>query len=214
MPGNADIWFSNMFTGIIEATEKIFKLSPTGKECKFTISKPVIFDDLKIGCSIACDGICLTVIELEPKYFSVEVMRETLQKTAAKNWCLGKVINLERALKLNSRLDGHLVQGHIDNKLRIISHLKIEGTDYLHLELPPKERKMIVPQGAIALNGVSLTIADMRNNYFSVALIGHTLEHTNLGTIKTGDTVNVEYDILGKYVVSAMLMSPSTNPQG
>ncbi|HPB18628.1 MAG TPA: riboflavin synthase [Candidatus Cloacimonas sp.] len=197
-----------MFTGIIEATEKIIGIRPTSKDCQFIITRPVIFDDLKIGCSIACDGICLTVIELKPKYFNIEVMRETLQKSTAKNWCLGKIINLERALKLNSRLDGHLVQGHIDNKLRIISRLKKEGTDYLNLELPQKERNMLVPQGAIALNGVSLTIANIRPNYFSVALIGHTLEHTNLGTIKTGETVNVEYDILGKYVVSALLTSP------
>ena len=84
----------------------------------------------------------------------------------------------------------------------MISHLKREGTDYLHLELPSQERNLIVPQGAIALNGVSLTIAEIRNNYFSVALIGHTLTHTNLGTIKTGEKVNVEYDILGKYVLA------------
>ena len=202
MPGNADIPFSDMFTGIIEATEKIVTLQLISGKKLITISRPAIFDDLKIGCSIACDGICLTVVQFDDKAFTVEIMNETLQKSTAKNWTSGKILNLERALKLNSRLDGHFVQGHIDRELRLISHLKREGTDYLHLEFPRQESNLIVPQGAIALNGVSLTIAEIRNNYFSVALIGHTLTHTNLGTIKTGEKVNVEYDILGKYVLA------------
>jgi len=202
MPGNADIPFSNMFTGIIEATGKIVTHQLISGKKLITISRPAIFDDLKIGCSIACDGICLTVVQFDDKAFTVEIMNETLQKSTAKNWTSGKILNLERALKLNSRLDGHFVQGHIDRELRLISHLKREGTDYLHLEFPRQESNLIVPQGAIALNGVSLTIAEIRSNYFSVALIGHTLTHTNLGTIKTGEKVNVEYDILGKYVLA------------
>lgn len=191
-----------MFTGIIEATEKIVTQQTISGKKLITISRPVIFDDLKIGCSIACDGICLTVIQFEDKTFTVEIMAETLTKTSAKKWLNGKILNLERALKLNSRLDGHFVQGHIDGELRIISRLKIENTDYLRLELLQRDRNLIVPQGAIAINGVSLTIAEIRSNFFSVALIGHTLTHTNLGTIKTGETVNVEYDILGKYVLA------------
>ena len=191
-----------MFTGIIEATEKIVTQQTISGKKLITISRPVIFDDLKIGCSIACDGICLTVVQFEDKTFTVEIMAETLTKTSAKKWFNGKILNLERALKLNSRLDGHFVQGHIDGELRIISRLKIENTDYLRLELLQRDRNLIVPQGAIAINGVSLTITEIRSNFFSVALIGHTLTHTNLGTIKTGETVNVEYDILGKYVLA------------
>jgi len=191
-----------MFTGIIEATEKIVTQQTISGKKLITISRPVIFDDLKIGCSIACDGICLTVVQFEDKTFTVEIMAETLTKTSAKKWFNGKILNLERALKLNSRLDGHFVQGHIDGELRIISRLKIENTDYLRLELLQRDRNLIVPQGAIAINGVSLTIAEIRSNFFSVALIGHTVMHTNLGTIKTGETVNVEYDILGKYILA------------
>ena len=129
-------------------------------------------------------------------------MNETIQKTTAKNWSINKLLNLERALTITSRLNGHFVQGHIDRELRLISHLIIEGTSYLRFEFPFRKKELIVPQGSIALNGVSLTIAEIRNEYFSVAIIGHTLEHTNLNTIKPGEMVNVEFDIIGKYIIA------------
>ncbi|MEN6446033.1 MAG: riboflavin synthase [Candidatus Cloacimonas sp.] len=192
-----------MFTGIIETTGKIAGIRPDKGKRNFSICKPAIFDDLKIGSSVACDGICLTVIGFDPKYFTVEIMNETLEKTTAKNWTIGDTLNLERALKLNSRLDGHLVQGHIDRTLRLLTLLNIKGTNYLRLEMPHKERNLMAPQGSIALNGVSLTIADIYSNYFSVALIGHTIEHTNLSSLKPGNFVNVEFDVIGKYIMNS-----------
>ncbi len=191
-----------MFTGIIEATEQIISSQQYSGKKLITVAKPTIFDDLKIGCSIACDGICLTIVQFDNKTFTVEIMNETIKKTTAKKWNINKLLNLERALKISSHLDGHFVQGHIDRELRLISYLKIDGTPYLRFEFPHKEKWLIVPQGSIALNGVSLTIAEMRSEYFSVALIGHTLEHTNLNTIKPGEMVNVEFDIIGKYILA------------
>ncbi len=182
-----------MFTGIIEATEKIISIQHFGRKKLISISKPAI--DIEIGSSIACDGICLTIVKLDNRTFTVEIMNETIQKTTAKNWSINKLLNLERALTITSRLNGHFVQGHIDRELRLISHLIIEGTSYLRFEFPFREKELIVPQGSIALNGVSLT-------YFSVAIIGHTLEHTNLNTIKPGEMVNVEFDIIGKYIIA------------
>ncbi len=191
-----------MFTGIIEATEKIISIQHFGRKKLISISKPAIFNDIEIGSSIACDGICLTIVKLDNRTFTVEIMNETIQKTTAKNWSINKLLNLERALTITSRLNGHFVQGHIDRELRLISHLIIEGTSYLRFEFPFRKKELIVPQGSIALNGVSLTIAEIRNEYFSVAIIGHTLEHTNLNTIKPGEMVNVEFDIIGKYIIA------------
>jgi riboflavin synthase len=191
-----------MFTGIIEATEKIISIQHFGRKKLISISKPAIFSDIEIGSSIACDGICLTIVKLDNRTFTVEIMNETIQKTTAKNWSINKLLNLERALTITSRLNGHFVQGHIDRELRLISHLIIEGTSYLRFEFPFRKKELIVPQGSIALNGVSLTIAEIRNEYFSVAIIGHTLEHTNLNTIKPGEMVNVEFDIIGKYIIA------------
>ncbi|MFA4959823.1 MAG: riboflavin synthase [Candidatus Cloacimonas sp.] len=191
-----------MFTGIIEATEKIISIQHFGRKKLISISKPAIFNDIEIGSSIACDGICLTIVKLDNRTFTVEIMNETIQKTTAKNWSINKLLNLERALTITSRLNGHFVQGHIDRELRLISHLIIEGTSYLRFEFPFREKELIVPQGSIALNGVSLTIAEIRTEYFSVAIIGHTLEHTNLNTIKPGEMVNVEFDIIGKYIIA------------
>ena len=191
-----------MFTGIIEATEKIISIQHFGRKKLISISKPAIFSDIEIGSSIACDGICLTIVKLDNRTFTVEIMNETIQKTTAKNWSINKLLNLERDLTITSRLNGHFVQGHIDRELRLISHLIIEGTSYLRFEFPFRKKELIVPQGSIALNGVSLTIAEIRNEYFSVAIIGHTLEHTNLNTIKPGEMVNVEFDIIGKYIIA------------
>lgn len=191
-----------MFTGIIEATENIISIQHFGRKKLISISKPAIFSDIEIGSSIACDGICLTIVKLDNRTFTVEIMNETIQKTTAKNWSINKLLNLERALTITSRLNGHFVQGHIDRELRLISHLIIEGTSYLRFEFPFRKKELIVPQGSIALNGVSLTIAEIRNEYFSVAIIGHTLEHTNLNTIKPGEMVNVEFDIIGKYIIA------------
>lgn len=189
-----------MFTGIIETQSKLLAVQPQSGKKILRIAKPKFFTDLKSGSSIACDGICLTVLEFDNTSFQVQVMNETLQKSTAQNWQTGRILNLERALQLGFRLDGHWLQGHVDRELRLISHHKVNNTDYLKFELVNADRALLVPQGSVALNGVSLTIADLRSESFSVALIGHTWENTNLSSIKPGDRVNVEYDVLGKYI--------------
>jgi len=189
-----------MFTGIIEAQSKLLSVQPQSGKKLIRIAKPDFFNDLKIGSSIACDGICLTVLEFDNSSFQVQIMNETLQKSTARNWQTGRILNLERALQLGSRLDGHWLQGHVDRELRLISHHKLNSTDYLKFELVNADRALLVQQGSVALNGVSLTIADLRSDSFSVALIGHTWDNTNLSNLKPGDWVNVEYDILGKYI--------------
>ncbi|MDY0151095.1 MAG: riboflavin synthase [Candidatus Cloacimonas sp.] len=190
-----------MFTGIIEETAKIISISPQSGKKLLRIARPLAFDDIKIGSSIACDGICLTVLDFDKTSFSVEIMHETLDKSTAKSWLIGRMLNLERAMILGGRMDGHWLQGHVDRDLRVISHQKIAGTDYLRFELINADRALLVPQGSVAINGVSLTIAELRSDYFSVALIGHTLSETNLSSLKASDRINVEYDIVGKYLV-------------
>jgi len=189
-----------MFTGIIETQSKLLAVQPQSGKKTLRIAKPEFFTDLKSGSSIACDGICLTILDFNAVSFQVQVMNETLQKSTAQNWQTGRILNLERALQLGARLDGHWLQGHVDRELRLISHQKINNTDYLRFELVNADRALLVSQGSIAINGVSLTIADLRSDSFSVALIGHTWDNSNLSNLMPGDRVNVEYDILGKYI--------------
>lgn len=189
-----------MFTGIIETQSRLLAVQPQSGKKILRIAKPEFFTDLKSGSSIACDGICLTVLEFDNTSFQVQVMNETLQKSTAQNWQTGRILNLERALQLGARLDGHWLQGHVDRELRLISHHKLNNTDYLKFELVNADRALLVLQGSVALNGVSLTIADLRSDSFSVALIGHTWDNSNLSNLMPGDRVNVEYDILGKYI--------------
>ncbi|MDD2331386.1 MAG: riboflavin synthase [Candidatus Cloacimonetes bacterium] len=189
-----------MFTGIIEALTPITRIRKSQSKTFATLSRPKSFHDLKLGSSIACNGICLTVTELEDSAFTIEIMHETLQKSNASCWQTGELINLERALSANGRLDGHIVQGHVDRTLKLSSLSKKGETLYLSFAYPTEDAALLVPQGSLALNGVSLTLASLSNDSFQVALIGHTLENTNLIKLTTGALVNVEYDILGKYI--------------
>lgn len=191
-----------MFTGIVETTSEILRINSEAGKKHLVIKRPESFNEIKLGSSIACNGICLTVLEFNKQSFRVEVMHETWEKSTAKSWQAGTILNLERALKVGDRLDGHWLQGHVDRSLRVIAILKVEGTDYIRFQLVNEDRKLLVPQGSVAINGVSLTVAELRSSYFSIALIGHTLDNSNLRYLKTGDTVNVEYDVLGKYLMN------------
>ncbi len=190
-----------MFTGIIEAVEPVRSVIKTSGTTQLKISRPQNFRDLKVGGSIACNGICLTVTEFEHDNFTVEIMHETTQKTTAGKWLSGDKLNLERALQVGSRLDGHWVQGHIDTTSTLLETKTMTSTLYLTFALPAQDKVLVVPQGSIAINGVSLTIAELKENRFSVALIGHTLEQTNLKQLSIGNKVNLEYDVLGKYIL-------------
>lgn len=190
-----------MFTGIIEAVSPILGIKEGAGRRLFRIRRPQQFEDIKASSSIACDGICLTVLQWDSDSFEVEVMNETLSKTTAGSWKNGQMLNLERAMQLGGRLDGHLVQGHIDRVSRLQRIQKKGQTLYLWFDTLRDDAALLVPQGSIAINGVSLTIAGLNSLSFAVALISHTTENSNLSSLKQGQEVNLEYDVIGKYIM-------------
>ncbi|HOH47037.1 MAG TPA: riboflavin synthase [Candidatus Cloacimonadota bacterium] len=192
-----------MFTGIIEALGELKSKRQNGDQTLITLSRPSSFDNLKYGSSIACNGICLTVVELRAESFTVQVMNETVKKTTVSHWQTGERINLERALKLGDRLDGHWVQGHVDKTALLLERTTIKDALYLKLELPVSDRALMIPQGSIAVNGVSLTVAELSSGWFKVALIGHTLQNSNLSLARPQSRLNLEYDVLGKYILGS-----------
>lgn len=200
-----------MFTGIIEEIGLVKQIANQGSKKYFTITCSKVNSDVKIGDSIACNGICLTLTKFDTNSITIEAMDETIAKTTIKTWSIGSKINLERALKLSGRLDGHIVQGHIDTVLKVISTKQHGETRYLELELLPEFSALVVPQGSIALNGVSLTIARLEAKSFQVALISLTEELTNLSNQKANDSINVEFDIIGKYILRYNSNKPTNN---
>lgn len=194
-----------MFTGIIEATSPIENIASEAGSKYIQIARPVSFDDLKVGSSIACDGICLTVLHFDKTSFTVQIMNETGIKSTASSWKNGDILNLERALKIGDRLDGHWVQGHIDRPVKFLRKEQRSQTMYYHFELHHQDKQLMIPQGSIAINGISLTVASLGSREFSVALIKHTAENSNMDLVKAGALVNLEYDALGKYVLRSKL---------
>lgn len=190
-----------MFTGIIEAVSSIAALKADKGTMLFTILRPALFDDIKEGSSIAVNGICLTVLEYDSQSFTVQVMHESRQKSSAGTWKIGDKVNLERALKLGDRLDGHWVMGHIDCAVKYLRKELRGATEYYYFEFPLQDRKYLIPQGSVAINGTSLTIAGLQSRSFHIALIRHTSENTIMPLLKAGDLVNIEYDALGKYIL-------------
>ena len=177
-----------MFTGIVEETGKVKSFD--GR--KLVIECRKVLENTQIGDSIAIDGCCQTVVNKTSDSFSADVSSETLSITTFKNFKTGQIVNLERALTPSTRIGGHFVQGHVDGTAEYLGNMTFK--------VPEKLDKYIVYKGSITVNGVSLTVAKNENNTFSVAIIPHTLENTNLKYLKTGDLVNIETDILGRYV--------------
>lgn len=200
-----------MFTGIIEEVGTISKIVNKGGKKEFIIRCSLINNSLKIGDSVASNGICLTVTKFDNQQITIEAMNETIAKTNIKNWSNLTKINLERAMTMGGRLDGHIVQGHVDTVLNVVSLNKIGDTLYIELNLPDEYKKLVIPQGSVALNGVSLTVAKLTEDSFSVALISLTEELTNLNKLKVNDEVNVEFDVLGKYVQRFLNISNKNN---
>lgn len=194
-----------MFTGIIEATSPIQSIIQHSGTKYVVLSRPQLFDDIKIGSSIACNGICLTVLQLDDLNFTTQISQESLVKSNVATWKNGDLINLERALRLGDRLDGHWVMGHIDRTVKFLRKEQRGGSSYYHFELAQEDRQLIIPQGSIAINGISLTIAGLSTREFYVTLIEHTIEHSNLPLLRAGNLVNLEYDALGKYVLRSKL---------
>ncbi|MDD4155651.1 MAG: riboflavin synthase [Candidatus Cloacimonetes bacterium] len=194
----------NMFTGIIQEVGKIINIQLQEKKKYFIIACKLLQDDLQIGESIACNGICMTVIDFDNASIKVEAMNQTLQTTTANIWKHNDLLHLEKALSFAGRLNGHIVQGHIDTISKVIRRFKINNTLYLEFFLDSKFNQLMVEHGSIAIDGVSLTVAvlDKSLNAFQVALIGHTLSITNLVNLTVGSMVNLEFDIIGKYVLN------------
>jgi riboflavin synthase len=190
-----------MFTGIVEEIGTLNQVQIKMGKRYFKINCDKILSSIKIGDSVACNGICLTVIEFSKDSILVEAMNETLQKTSAVFWKINDKINLERAMSANGRFDGHIVQGHIDTTGKIISKTYSGRTIYYTILFDSEYSDLIVPQGSISLNGISLTLSDISNETFTVAIISHTYEMTNLALLKENDIVNIEFDILGKYIL-------------
>ena len=190
-----------MFTGIIEAVGTLAALEPRGSNTGVVIEAPKIADGVRIGDSIAVNGACLTVTRIEGGRLHFDAVRETLERTSLGDQRVGARVNVERAMRADGRLDGHIVQGHVDGTGRVDA-LERSGDDVrFAVRCGPEIARYLVPKGSVAIDGVSLTVVGVSNAGFDVALIPHTLAETNLGDRRPGDRVNLEADVLGKYVV-------------
>ncbi|WPO82387.1 riboflavin synthase [Chryseobacterium sp. JJR-5R] len=189
-----------MFTGIIEAVGIIEEIQGNGSNIDFTLSCPFT-NELKIDQSLAHNGCCLTVVKTEGHQYIVTAIQETLEKTNLGKWEVGTVVNLERCMKMDGRLDGHIVQGHVDRTGEVLSIENKDGSYYITITYNNTDGSFVtVPQGSITVNGISLTVANSEEHQFSVAIIPYTWEFTNMKHLKTGDKVNLEFDIIGKYI--------------
>lgn len=188
-----------MFTGIIESLGRIEEIEKTAGNLHITISTSIT-PELKIDQSVAHNGICLTVIALRGDSYTVTAIEETVRKTNVGSWKIGDLVNLERAMKLGDRLDGHIVQGHIDQIGICQSALTTNGSWEFTFEYDRELNNITIEKGSITVNGVSLTVVNSKENEFSVAIIPYTFEHTNFNAIKAGSIVNLEFDVIGKYV--------------
>lgn len=188
-----------MFTGIIEAIGTVQELTSQGTNKSFYIQSS-ISSELGIDESISHNGVCLTVEEIQDDIYKVTAIKETLDKTNIGSWKNGDPINLERSMKMGGRLDGHIVQGHVDCTARCISKNNLEGSYEFTFEFDKKYAGLVIEKGSISLNGISLTIFNVTLNTFSVAIIPYTFGHTNMQSLQEGMQVNIEFDMIGKYV--------------
>lgn len=192
-----------MFTGIVESVQPVVVLNTKEDILRVQMKKPRNWK-LKLGQSVAVDGVCSTVVKVGKTFFEVEYMPETLRKTTMGFLKQGTFLNLERSVTLSTALDGHLVQGHVDAVGAILSVEALAGKYEIRVATPPALKCYIAPRGAITINGVSLTVARTTKTDFMVALIPHTLSHTNLCQLQKGSKANLESDLLARYVVNAL----------
>ena len=187
-----------MFTGIIENLSEIKEINKEGDNLSISlISK--ITNELKIDQSLSHNGVCLTVVDINDNIYKVTAIKETILKSSIKNWRIGDIINIERAMKLGDRLDGHMVQGHVDQTATCTKISEENGSWYFYFEYQ-RSSNLTIEKGSISINGVSLTIVESMDNRFSVAIIPYTYENTNFKNIQVGDLVNIEFDMIGKYI--------------
>lgn len=201
-----------MFTGLVEEVGKVRSLASRGDSAALTVEAKVVLDGLKIGDSINVSGACQTVVSFDSGSFTVDAVRETLQRTRFGSFKPGDPVNLERAMHPTDRLGGHIVQGHVDGLVRLISIGELQGSSRIRLELPKESAALVVEKGSVALDGISLTVADVGEDWFEVEIIPHTLAVTSLGKMKPGSELHVEWDIIAKYV--ARMLNPHVRGKG
>jgi riboflavin synthase len=187
-----------MFTGIIESLSEIKEIKKEGDNLSISFNSS-ISSELKIDQSISHNGICLTIVDIVDSIYTVTAIKETIIKSSIKDWGVGDLINIERAMKLGDRLDGHMVQGHVDQTAVCTKISEENGSWYFDFKYE-KSENLTIEKGSIAINGVSLTVVNSSINSFSVAIIPYTYNYTNFKNLKPGDLVNIEFDMVGKYI--------------
>jgi len=205
-----------MFTGIVEEVGKVVKIEQRGENRRITIEAANTPKELGTGRSIAVSGVCLTALDIKPHSFCADLAPETWLRTSFSRIHEGALVNLELPMKADGRFDGHIVQGHVDGVGKLIKFERIVDSDgrdsenwWLHIELPPEIEKYTVFKGSISIEGISLTVAKLERNRCTVAIIPHTVELTNLGSLKPADPVNLEADVIAKYVEKMMKGEPA-----
>jgi riboflavin synthase len=188
-----------MFTGIIETLGEVQSTADTGSGKSFWLSSSIT-GELKVDQSLAHNGVCLTVEEISGSRYKVTAILETLQKTNLGDWQPGTRVNLERCMQMNGRLDGHIVQGHVDSTAVCLERQDRDGSWEFRFRYPTEFAALLIEKGSICVNGISLTAFNVRNDEFTVAIIPYTFEHTNIGSIASGSAVNLEFDVIGKYI--------------
>ncbi len=209
---NPKFEIQNMFTGIIEELGRVRSVEPRGENAYITIEARHVIDDTKHGDSIAVNGVCLTALDIQPQSFAADVSRETLERSTLGRLQPGSAVNLERAVTPVTRLGGHIVQGHVDACGKFLSVADHEGSWTVRIEYPMHIARYLVFKGSVAVEGISLTVAALTDNYFEVAIIPKTWEVTNFSQLKPGDEVNLEVDMIAKYV-ERILRFAETTPQ-
>ncbi|MEP7318649.1 MAG: riboflavin synthase [Panacibacter sp.] len=199
-----------MFTGIIESMGRVERIETAGSNKTFWISSPVSAE-LKIDQSVSHNGVCLTVELVQQNMHRVTAIDETLIKSDLGKWQPGDIVNMERCMLMNGRLDGHIVQGHVDATAVCIDKKDLDGSWLFRFSFPQQFNKLIIEKGSVAVNGISLTLFDVGINEFSVAIIPYTYEHTNMKQVFVGTTVNIEFDIIGKYIQRMMDVQENSN---
>jgi riboflavin synthase len=197
-----------MFTGIIEEIGAVVDVNDSGDFRKFRFRARQVLEDVRIGSSIAVNGVCLTVTGRDDNSFTVDVVHETLSRTSLKTAAVGTVVNLELPMRADGRFDGHIVQGHVDGVGRIASFNENGDNRTLTVEFPAAAARYIVEKGSIAIDGISLTVASVTASSFEIAIIPHTFQNTNLAKAQAGDLVNLEFDIVAKYVEKMLVRTP------
>lgn len=201
-----------MFTGIIEQTGTIESIFQNGTNTSFWVSSP-LSSELKVDQSLSHNGVCLTVEEIEGNRHRVTAISETLQKTTIGQWQSGDIINLERCLVMNGRLDGHIVQGHVDTVATCTNVEAKDGSWEYRFRFDPHFAELVIEKGSISVNGTSLTCFNVEADHFMVAIIPYTFENTSIRQLQKGSMVNIEFDMVGKYVVRKMMLQKTTRPE-